>query len=189
MLNGINLDGLNSAKQAITALPEAGIARYGVELDWQGGVKMIAKTLPMSVGTDKIERNFTWTIDEPPQLLGSSTGPTPQEYLMSGVGACIMVGFVVNAAIEGVALEKLSVRMSGNLDLAGFLNLRPDAEIKMGGLSYEINVTANAPQATLDKIAEKAFAFSPNAMTVVHGIPVSGKMTVVRPVTDAVGVK
>lgn len=185
MLNGINLDGLNGAKQAITALPEAGIARYGVELDWKGGVKMIARALPMSVGADRIERDFTWTIDEPPQLLGNSTGPTPQEYLMSGVGACIMVGFVVNAAVEGVELEKLSVRLNGSLDLAGFLNLRPDAEIKMGGLSYEIEVRADAPQATLDRIAEKAFAFSPNAMTVAHGIPITGKMTVTRPAVSA----
>jgi len=178
MLNGIDTEGLAGARQAIRADPAAGIARYGVALTWKQGTQIEAKALTMQVGDDRIERAFTWTIDEPPQLLGNATGPTPQEYLMSGVGACIMVGFVVNAAVKGVALRSVKIAMGGALDLAGFLNLRPDAPIKMTGLTYEIEVDADADEATLQEIAKTAFEFSPNAMTAVHGVPVTGGLKV-----------
>ena len=174
MLNGIDTAGLAGARDAIRAEPAAGIARYGVALDWKQGTQIEARALTMKVGAEEIARNFTWVVDEPPQLLGQSTGPTPQEYLMSGVGACIMVGFVVNAAVKGVALRSVRVTMGGSLDLAGFLNLRPDAQIKMAGLTYEIDADCDADEATLQDIARTAFEFSPNAMTAVHGVPVSG---------------
>lgn len=179
MLNGVDVAGLNGAREAITQNPAAGIARYGVLLNWQEGTKIEAQATPMSIGGDKIERDFKWIIDEPPQLLGNSLGPTPQEYLMSGVAACIMVGFAVNASVNGIKIKRLAIKMDGSLDLAGFLNLRPDAEIKMNGLNYEIEVAADASREELEKIAEKAFSFSPNAMTAVHGTKVTGSLNVV----------
>ena len=178
MLNGIDVNGLNGAKAAIRAEPAAGLARYGVALDWQGGTKIAARTLPMSVGGEAIPRDFTWTVDEPPQLLGQSSGPTPQEYLMSGVGACIMVGFVVHSALKEVRLRALRITMGGGLDLAGFLDLRPDAQVKMGGLTYDIEVDAEADEATLQEIARLAFEFSPNAMTAAQGVPVTGNLRI-----------
>ncbi|CCV06373.1 conserved hypothetical protein [Mesorhizobium metallidurans STM 2683] len=180
MINGIDVAGLDAAKDAIRQSPPAGVANYGVALKWKSGTQIEAEALAMSVGSDRIERKFKWTIDEPPQLLGSSLGPTPQEYLMSGVAACIMVGFVVNASIRGIEIEDLSIRMEGGLDLAGFLNLRPDAQIKMSGLTYEIEVRSKAERSELEEIAGIAFAFSPNAMTVANGAAMTGKLKVLQ---------
>ena len=178
MLNGIDVAGLAAAREAIRSAPNEGAARYGVTLDWRGGTKLEARATGMSVGSEKIERGFKWTVDEPPQLLGDSAGPTPQEYLMSGVGACILVGFVVNAAVKGVKINALSLSMDGGLDLAGFLNLRADAQVKMTGLDYTIEVDADADDEVLNEIARTALEFSPNAMTARHGVPVNGTLKI-----------
>ncbi|WP_322864862.1 OsmC family protein (plasmid) [Aquicoccus sp. G2-2] len=177
MLNDVNIEGLFEARDAIEADPAKGIAKYGVALIWDKGVRATVNTLPMHVGGEKIARGFTWVVDEPPQLLGESKGPTPQEYLMSGVGACIMVGFVVHASVKDVALRSLKVTMTGSLDLAGFMNIREDAEVKMKGLDYHIEVDADADDAILAEIEKAAVEFSPNAMTVAHGVPVRGRVT------------
>jgi hypothetical protein len=95
---------------------------------------------------------------------------------MSGVGACIMVGFVVNAAAKGVRLRSLTVELRGSLDLAGFMNLRSDAQIKMLGLEYAITVDCDAADEVLAEIERVAVEFSPNAMTVRNGVPLSGKV-------------
>src|SRR5690606_27833571 len=121
---------------------------------------MTARTHGMQVGAEKIARNFSWQVDEPPQLLGASSAPTPQEYLMSGVGACIIVGFVVNASVKGVELKSLNLTMEGSLDLAGFMNLRDDAQVKMRGIEYEIEVDCDADQEVLEEIARAAVEFS-----------------------------
>lgn len=176
MLNNVDTDALAGARDAIRATPEAGIATYGVNLAWQSGVRANVTTLPMNLGGEEIPRDFKWVVDEPPQLLGESAGPTPQEYLMSGVGACIMVGFVVNASVKGVKINSLNVKITGGLDLAGFLNLREDAQVEMSGINYEITVDADADTALLAEIEEAAVQFSPNAMTVSRGIPLSGSV-------------
>lgn len=180
MINNIDTNALDGARNAIRATPAAGLATYGVNLKWKTGTQAVVSTLPMKLGAEEIERDFTWVIDEPPQLLGQSKGPTPQEYLMSGVGACIMVGFVVNAAVKGVSIDHLDVEVKGGLDLAGFLNLREGAEIKMTGIEYNIIVAADAPKEVLEEIASAAYNFSPNAMTVTHGIPVKGALSIAK---------
>ncbi len=177
MLNHVDTKSLFEAMDSIRQNPANGIAEYGVSLDWDQGVRANVKTLDMKVGSDIIPRPFTWVVDEPPQLLGDSEGPTPQEYLMSGVGACIMVGFVVNASVKNVEIRSLEVTVRGSLDLAGFMNLRDDAEIKMLGMEYHIVVDADADDELLAEIQEAAVNFSPNAMTVAHGVPLSGNLT------------
>ncbi|MBV7257364.1 OsmC family protein [Pacificimonas sp. WHA3] len=177
MLNKVDVDALQGARDAITQDPAGGIAEYGIEIEWQQGVRGEVRSLPMRLGGEEIARDFTWIVDEPPQLLGESQGPTPQEYLMSGVGACIMVGFAVNASVREIELRSLKVTVTGSLDLAGFLNLREHAQVKMSGIEYHIEVDADADPATLKAIEEAAVNFSPNAMTVLHGIPVSGRLS------------
>lgn len=173
-MNGINLNALSDARKAIEADRPKGIASYGLSMTWMGGVRMMAETTGMQIGDEKITRNFNWLIDEPHQLLGEAVAPTPQEYLMSGVGACIMVGFVVNAAVRGIELRSLKLRLSGSLDLAGFMNIGRDAQVKMHGITYEIDADCDADPIALQEVAQAAFDFSPNAMTVQNGIPVIG---------------
>ncbi|MFV0514745.1 MAG: hypothetical protein ACK5MY_14145, partial [Jhaorihella sp.] len=72
--------------------------------------------------------------------------------------------------------------IKGGLDLAGFMNIREDAQIKMNGLDYTIHVDADADEATLKEIAELAVNFSPNAMTARHGVPVEGKLDILQAV-------
>jgi hypothetical protein len=44
----------------------------------------------------------------------------------------------------------------------------------MGGITYEIEVDCDCDAPTLQEIGRAAFEFSPNAMTVKNGIPISG---------------
>ncbi|MBE2275483.1 MAG: OsmC family protein [Rhodobacteraceae bacterium] len=178
-MNGINLEALSQARAAIAADRPAGITSYGLAMTWMGGVRMKAETTGMQIGTERIARDFTWLVDEPNQLLGDASAPTPQEFLMSGVGACIMVGFVVNAAVKGVELRSLKLRMSGSLDLAGFMNIGTGTQVKMQGIDYEIDADCDADPALLQEIAQAAVEFSPNAMTVRNGIPVTGGLKTV----------
>lgn len=86
-----------------------------------------------------------------------------------------MVGFAVNASVRGIELRKLDVKVTGGLDLAGFLNPRDDAKVEMSGLNYGILVDCDAD--TLREIEKAAVGFSPNTMSVKNGIPINGSVT------------
>lgn len=178
MRNSISVSALSEYVNEVKEFRAEGIAKYGVEVDWQTGTRAIAKALPMEIGPHVVSRDFQWIIDEPRQLLGTNQAPNPQEYLLSGVGACLMVAFTVGASMKEIQLESLKVTVSGELDLAGFLEIDESAPIGFKNINYLFEVKSDAHTDELELLRQKAQAHSPNAMTVMLGADISGKLIV-----------
>ncbi len=66
---------------------------------------------------------FTFTADHPPVLVGADNGPTPAEYLLHALAACLTAGIATIAAARGVTLTEVSSTVEGDLDLLGVLGL------------------------------------------------------------------
>lgn len=180
MRNGISVAGLSEFSNEVREHPEEGIAKYGVQLDWQSGTRSKVTALPMSVGPHTVSRDFTWEIDEPRQLLGCNHAPNPQEYLLSGVGACILVGFAVGASVMEVQLETLKVTVKGELNLGGFLDVNPEAPIPFTELNYTIEVVGDGTDEQFEELRKAALSQSPNAMTIMKGADVKGDLIINR---------
>jgi uncharacterized OsmC-like protein len=178
MRNAISVTGLSEFVDEIKNDPAQGIAKYGVQLDWQSGTRSKVTTLPMSIGPHTISRDFSWEIDEPRQLLGCNHAPNPQEYLLSGVGACILVGFAVGASVLEIQLESLQVSVKGELNLAGFLDIDPSASIPFKELQYSIEVTGDGTDEQFEMLRQTALKQSPNAMTIMQSTAISGELVI-----------
>lgn len=178
MRNNISVTALSEYVNEIKQSPEEAIAKYGVELDWQSGTRSLAKALPMEIGPHKVSRDFSWSIDEPRQLLGSNHAPNPQEYLLSGLGACIMVGFMTGASLMKIQIEALSIRVKGNLDLRGFLGVDDNVQVAFDKIEYQINVAGDGTREQFEAIKEKAISHSPNAMSLQKGVKIEGSLVV-----------
>ncbi|MGY8870426.1 MAG: OsmC family protein [Pseudomonadales bacterium] len=180
MRNGIAVSALSEFVNEIKNDPREAIAKYGVELNWQSGTRSRVTALPMSVGPHTVSRDFTWEIDEPRQLLGCNHAPNPQEYLLSGVGACILVGFAVGASVMEIQLESLKVTVRGQLDLAGFLDINPESPVPFTELNYCIEVAGDGTPEQFEKLRQTALQQSPNAMTIMKGAAVDGELIINR---------
>ncbi|WP_199610406.1 OsmC family protein [Flocculibacter collagenilyticus] len=178
MRNSIPLSALSEFTNEVKALPEEGVVQYGVELNWESGTRSRAKALPMAVGPHVVSRDFEWTIDEPRQLMGSNHAPNPQEYLLSGLGACILVGFTVGASIMEIQLESLKVTVQGELNLAGFLGVDSCASVGFKRINYQIDVSGTGTDEQFELLRKQAVAHSPNAMSMMNGVEVCGELTV-----------
>lgn len=178
MRNGISATGLSELAAEIKSNPAQGKAGYGVAVRWLSGTRSEARALPMVVGNQAVNRDFNWVIDEPKQLGGTNYGPNPQEYLLSGLGACLMVGFVVGASVMGIQLSQLEVEVRSELDLAGFLAVREGADVALSGIRYTFRVAGDGTQEQFNILREQAVAHSPNAMSLAHGVPLSGELII-----------
>jgi uncharacterized OsmC-like protein len=178
MRNGIPAAGLSELAHEIREDAKQGIATYGVNVRWLSGSRAQVSTLPMTIGAHRVNRDFSWMVDEPRQLGGINHAPNPQEYLLSGIGACIMVGFAVGATVMGIQLSSLEVEVRSALDLAGFLEARPDAPVPMAGVEYTIRVAGDGTPEQFERLREQAQAHSPNAMSVARGVPLAGRVEV-----------
>lgn len=179
MRNGIPAAGLSELVHEIRENPQQGIATYGVSVRWLSGTRAQVNTLPMTIGAHRVNRDFSWMVDEPRQLGGANHAPNPQEYVLSGLGACLMVGFAVGASVMGIQLATLEVEVRSRLDLAGFLAARDGAPVAMTGIEYAIRVCGDGTREQFEQLREQAQAHSPNAMSLLQGVPLAGRLELI----------
>lgn len=178
MKNGINVSALAEMSDEIKHTPSMGIAKYGVQLQWLSGTRSQVRCLPMEVGDQRIQRDFQWAIDEPKQLGGSNHSASPQEYLLSGFGSCMMVAFLVGASVMGIQLATLEIDVKSQLDLAGFLGVNDTSKVELQGIHYLIRVSGDGTPEQFEQLRLQAQQHSPNAMSLANAVSVQGSVQV-----------
>lgn len=187
MRNNISAAALSEFADEVKHVPEEGIVQYGVGLDWQQGTRAVARARPMLVGNHRVNRDFVWMVDEPRQLLGTNHAPNPQEYLLSGLAACIMVSYAVAASVMAVQLDTLQVDVDAELDLAGFMGIGDCESGPFRRVAYRITVSGNGTDEQLEALGKKAVAHSPNAQTIARAVPLDGCVKVLHAETSGTG--
>jgi uncharacterized OsmC-like protein len=170
--NEINVTALQNYKQEITKNPKSGMIDYNVNLKWLGGTKSKVTTTGVTLGDQHLSRSFSFIIDEPEQLLGENSHPTPQEYLLGGMGGCMIVGYTVGASLLGITLEKLEVDLQAGLDLRGFLEVDPNAPVGFKDVKYTIRVKGNGTKEQFEQIHKTVINSSPNRATIANKIKI-----------------
>lgn len=194
MINGISVSGLSEFVDEVARDPAEGCIAYGVRLDWETGTRSKVTTLPMTIGRHRVPRDFSWTIDEPRQLLGLNHSPNPQEYLLSGVGGCLLVGYAVGASVMGIVLDTLEVTVQGELDCRGFLHVADEAgesstgepseiPVAFKSITYRVTIGGDGTDEQFAFLHDQVAQRSPNRMTIARGVPITGELTIARPTT------
>jgi len=71
-------------------------------------------------------RQFSLTVDEPPSLGGTDTGPNPVELVLAALATCQEITYRAYATALGIPLDSVSVKLEGSLDLRGFFAVKDD---------------------------------------------------------------
>ena len=66
---------------------------------------------------------FTYDADHPAVLVGGGHAPTPVEFLLHAIAACLTSGLANIAAARGVTLHRVESTVEGDIDLLGILGL------------------------------------------------------------------
>ena len=175
-VNGIDLDALADATDAIRQDPTNGVVAFRVRTEWTGQTRSETTIDSCTLGGERIARRHKIVADEPYELLGTDSAPNPQELLMSAVNACMMVGYVAQAAVRGITLTTCRIEMEGALDLRGFLGL--DASVPNGyrQLDYVVTLEGDGTRAQYEEIHEAVKATSPNFFNMNQTIEMNGRL-------------
>ncbi|HEY3089307.1 MAG TPA: OsmC family protein [Jatrophihabitantaceae bacterium] len=85
--------------------------------------------------------------DHPAVLVGTDNGPTPVEYLLHAIAACLTAGVANIAAVRGVDLTKVTSTVLGDIDLLGILGLS-DGSVRNGYEQIKVTSTSRATPTT-----------------------------------------
>jgi uncharacterized OsmC-like protein len=176
--NGIDTDALKQTMDAVTQDPAQGIVRFQVTTGWKGGTRSETRVEGWEIAGRRLEKNFTITIDEPEELLGTNTAPNPQETLMAAMNACLLATYVAACSMQGIELEHLEIESRGELDLRGFLGL--DKKVKPGydHLDYTVHIKGNGTQRQFEAVHEWVKATSPNYWNMANPISLNSQLVV-----------
>jgi len=177
-INNIDVEALKSTITAVDANPDEGMTRWRISSKWMGGTRADHHVKGCEIGGKAIDRAFTLKSDEPVELCGGNQHANPQEYLMAGLNACMMVGYAAVAALMGIRLTTLEVDVSGDIDLRGFLGLDPHVKPGYGGLKQTVRIAGDATPEQFRKLHETVKATSPNFFNITTSIPMNSELVV-----------
>jgi uncharacterized OsmC-like protein len=109
--------------------------------------------------------------DHPPVLVGGDNGPTPVEYVLHALAACLTAGIANIAAARGVNLTEVTSTVEGNIDLLGILGLSPEVRNGFQGIKVSFTLRGDDPE-KLRQVVEQSRQRSAVYDVVTNGVPV-----------------
>src|SRR5918998_1741633 len=177
-VNGIDVDALHEVIEEVKKDPAKGIVEFKVKTGWRGQTCSETVVDSYKLGGNEIKRRFTIKADEPLELLGENTSTNPQELLMAALNACITVGYVAGAAVNGIILSRLEIETTGRLDLRGFLGLHPKIKPGYESLQYVVRIAGNGTPEQFKEIHENVMKTSPNYFNLSQPVKLNAKLEV-----------
>ena len=178
IVNGIDTDYLRDTIKQIAEDPAKGKTNWKVKTVWDNGTRSDTFVKGYTIGGQYVEKDYTIQIDEPIELGGTNLFANPQEYLLSALNACMMVGYVAASAMEGIVLKKLRIETEGDIDLRGFLGIDPNVSPGYDDLKYTVYIQGNGTPEQFQKVHETVQATSPNYHNIGKPIRLNSKLVV-----------
>ncbi|MEW6756240.1 MAG: OsmC family protein [Candidatus Latescibacterota bacterium] len=119
----------------------------------------ISATLGPGMKTESRVRGHVVLIDQPKELGGTDTGPTPLEYLFCSLAGCITTIGRIVAHQQKIALRGMEVRVSGALDVNTLLGKSQETRAGFTGITVQVrldaDLTAEQKRAFLRQVDER----------------------------------
>lgn len=159
--NGVDVATLFATLDAVKGDPEIAKFQFRARNTWQSGTHSRSEISDFHGALQEMEHQQVTVVesDHPAVLVGADHAPTPVEYLLHAIAACLTAGVANVAAARGITLTRVTSTVEGDIDLLGILGLAepPDA-VRNGyeGIRVAMHVEGEADEATLRAVVEQS---------------------------------
>ena len=177
--NGVDTATLFATLDAVKAAPAAAEFQFRATNEWLSGTHN-RSTIDgfFGVGEERSHaRSFTFDADHPAVLVGRDQGPTPVEYLLHALAACLTAGLVNIAAARGITLTEVRSTVVGDIDLNGILGLNPEVRNGYEKIGVHFTISGDAPAEKLRALVEQSRARSAVFDIITNRVPVTIDVT------------
>jgi uncharacterized OsmC-like protein len=115
---------------------------------------------------------YVFDADHPQVLVGADNAPTPVEYVLHALAACLTAGIANIAAARGINLTEVSSTVEGDIDLLGILGLADDVRNGYQQIKVSFTLRGDDPE-KLRSVVEQSRRRSAVFDVVTNGVPVS----------------
>jgi len=174
-LNGVDVPTLFATLDAVKGQPELAKFQFRATNRWQQGThsRSTFETYYGANSEQKHEKSFSYDADHPPVLTGRDQGPTPAEFLLHALAACLTAGIGNIASARGVTLYEVESSIEGDIDLLGLLGLSSEVRNGYEGIRVSFKIKGDAPEEKLRQIVEQSRNRSAVYDVITKGTPVA----------------
>ena len=176
--NGVDTATLFATLDAVRADPEIAKFRFRASNRWVSGTHSQSTIHGFhGAGQELAHRQVsTFDADHPEVLVGQDHAPTPVEFLLHALAACLTAGIANVAAVRGVNLTSVESTVEGDIDLLGILGLSDD--VRNGYQQIRVGLHLEGADAdALRGVVERSRLRSAVYDVLTHGVPVSIDVT------------
>jgi len=176
LINGVNADQLVDTVNAIRQNPDLARFQFRAHNEWlEGGHSRTFIQGFYGAGQEDTSRPTPFVLegDEPPVLLGENTAANAVEAVLHALASCLAVGFIYNAAAQGIKIDSLEFELEGDLDLHAFLGLSDQVRPGYENIRLSYRVKSDAPREKIVALCEYVQKTSPVLDIIRNPVPVS----------------
>ena len=149
--NGVNVEALLEAREALTSAPEAAQFEWRATCEWKMGTHSNSTVDGFfGLGEEQKHRTrYSFDVDHPEIFASEDNGATPVEYVLVGLAGCLTAGVAAVAQLREIQLNSVAATVEGAMDVRGILGM--DTDVRNGFSSIKVSYRIDA-DATPDEI-------------------------------------
>ncbi|MEZ5421035.1 MAG: OsmC family protein [Vicinamibacterales bacterium] len=173
-LNGVDTPTLFATLDAVKGAPDLAKFQFRASNEWIRGThsRSTIESFNGAGGEQRHTTSFSYDADHPQVLVGRDNAPTPVEFLLHALAACITAGIGNIAAARGITLSEVRSTVEGDIDLLGIFGMSDRVRNGYQSIRAHFTIKGDAPQADLEKIVAQAQARSAVFDVLQNGVPV-----------------
>jgi len=157
--NGVDVPTLFATIDAVKGQPEIAAFQFRASNEWISGTHN-RSTIQGFYGAGQEDTSrptpFTYDADHPTVLVGTNNGPTPVEFLLHAIAACLTSGLANIASARGVTLHRVRSTVEGDVNLLGILGLSDAVRNGYRQIKVSFEIEGDAPAEVLTSLVDQS---------------------------------
>jgi len=156
--NGVNVQALLGAREALSATPEAADFTWRASCTWQNGTHSRSTVDSFTgLGAEQQHRvTYEFDVDHPECFASEDNGATPVEYILVGLAGCLTAGVASVAQFRGIQLRSVTAAIEGQMNVLGILGADPDIRNGFEAITVRFAIDADASRDDLQALIAQA---------------------------------
>ena len=156
--NGVNVEALLGAREALTEAPEAAAFKWRANCTWVKGTHSRSTVQQFfGLGENQSHRSeFTFEADHPEIFASEDNGATPVEMVLVGLASCLTAGVAAVAQRREIQLNSVSATLEAGMDIQGILGIDSDVRNGFDGVKVHFDIDADASEEDIKAVVAQS---------------------------------
>jgi uncharacterized OsmC-like protein len=156
--NGINVEALLGAREALANMPEAARFNWRATCEWVKGTHA-RSTIDsfFGLGEEQMHRKAHRIESDHPELFASEDhAATPVEIVLAGLAGCLTAGIAAVAQNRKIQLHSVKATLEAGMDLQGILGIDSDVRNGFDGVKVTFDIDADATREEIEALVAQS---------------------------------